>query len=308
MKKIIYAIFTLFIVNITGCKDEHKESSLNKDIPIVKSSTVYFLGSSTIEYFAPSLNIWPEKYNLTAINLGKGGELIDTMCIRIGALPAHATFSKNKIKINEKNYFKADWGIDNSLKPFEARIVDIDGIIGIDTEGYYFEAQHEAYIDINQAYPIRSLQQILPDSIFILNLGKNNLLNLSQGQDSYHYVFDKTKQCAEWINKNITSRTIVMGHFTAVNSNDNLSLNTRALNEALKLYYSSNFFDLNYLLNSKEIWQNLQIVPTVSDYEAQAKGDLAISLSSDPIHLNHKTNQFITDQIYKTIKERKWVN
>ncbi|AMW77758.1 hypothetical protein AMD27_01855 [Acinetobacter sp. TGL-Y2] len=308
MKKIIYAIFTLFIVNITGCKDEYKESSFEKDIPIVRSNTIYFLGSSTIEYFTPSLKMWPEKYQLNTINLGKGGELIDTMCIRIGALPAHATFSKNKIKINEKNYFKADWGIDNSLKPFEARIVDIDGIIGVDTEGYYFESQQEAYIDINQAYPIKSLQKLIPDSIFILNLGKNNLLNLSHGQDSYNYVFDKTKQCAEWINKNITSRTIVVGHFTAVNANDDLSSNIQALNKDLKLYYSSNFFDLNYLLSDRNIWQNLQITPTTSDYEAQVKGDLAVSLSSDSIHLNNKTNQFITDQIYKTMIEKKWIN
>lgn len=308
MKKIIYVIFTLFITNITGCKDEHKESLLEKDIPIVKSNTVYFLGSSTIEYFTPSLKMWHEKYQLNAINLGKGGELIDTMCIRIGALPAHAIFNKNKIKMNEKNYFKADWGVDYSLKPFDAKVGDIDGIIKIDTEGYYFESQQEAHIDINQAYPIRSLQKFIPDSIFILNLGKNNLLNLSQGQDSYNYVFNKTKQCAEWINKNISARIIVMGHFTAVNSNGDLSSNIKSLNQDLNLYYSSSFFDLNYLLTDKNIWQNFKIMPTKSDYDAQVKGDLAVSLSSDPIHLNNGTNQFITDQLYKTMKEKKWVN
>lgn len=307
MKRIVISSIIFCFTYITGCKNDIKDSYIENKTPIMKSDTVYFLGSSTIEYFDAQLQFWPQNYHLNTINLGKGGELIDSMCIRIGAIPVHAQFFKNEIKSNTKNYFKADWMTDHALKTFDAKIANIEGKIGIDSNGYYFETSDTTNVDINEKYKIYSLQKFVQNSVFIVNLGKNNLLNQSNGSVSYSYVFERSKQCTEWINKNTTSRILVIGHFSAVNSDENLLMNVNYLNQELSNYYADKFFDLNQYLSSKNIWQDINLQPQISDLDAQRINMLAPSLASDPIHLNKSTNKAIVNKIYEKIAEKNWV-
>lgn len=308
MKKLIPIAVSLCLINFSGCKDDQPDSSIENPVQAIKSDTVYFLGSSTIEYFENSLAFWPENYNLKTINLGKGGELIDSMCIRIGAFPVHAKFKDQNIYAGKKNYFEADWGLDYSLKPFNAKINNIEGVIAIDNNGYYFESNTEIDVDPTYSYEVKSLQNFVENSVFIVNLGKNNLLNNTNDTDSHHYVLNKSKECIQWISKNVTNRIIVMGHFSSQDANESLNINVKALNENLLNYYPIEFYNINQYLQSQEIWEDTKIQPTDLDRIAQNVGNLPVSLSNDAIHLNLKTNIAVTNKLYQSIKLNGWVN
>lgn len=307
MKKIYTILITLLTLNLTACKGESNQSSTERPIPEVYNNTIYFLGSSTVENFGPSLAMWSTQYQLNTINLGKGGEVIDSMCIRIGALPAHAKFSNSELKPNVKNYFTADWGYDPSLKPFKAKISNVEGTIAVDSQGYYFESSQNIYIDSNQNFEITNLQEFVRNSVFVVNLGKNNLLKNTHGSESYKYVYDKSKECINWIKDNITPRIIILGHFSAVNSNENLLMNVTHLNQELAQSYPNNYFDLNQYLTNQEIWQDVNITPLPIDTDAQKLNTLAPSLTADSIHLNESTNVAVTNKLYESLKIKKWI-
>lgn len=310
IKKLLITSLSLCVLH--GCKssdssDSPETTAPNETINTSLSNHVYFIGSSTIENLQPVLLDWYEKYGLETTNLGKGGELIDSMCIRVGALPAHAKFLTVQILKNNKNYFEADWTLDYSLKPFQARINDIKGTLGVDSKGYYFIPNDNFSIETNAYTPIYSNFKFDKNSVIVVNLGKNNLLSESKSYSTPEYVNEKSNQCIEWLNEYVSKRIVIIGHFTSTTPPINLNKNVDQINNELNNNYQSNFFDLKNYLQSKEIWQDTNISPTTLDLQSQTSGALPINLSSDNIHLNQESNKAVSYKLYKFIKNKNWV-
>ncbi|MBU3845752.1 MAG: hypothetical protein H9855_02015, partial [Candidatus Acinetobacter avistercoris] len=283
-------------------------------VPIIPSTPnsysthVYFLGSSTVAGMQESISKWENNYNLHTENYAKGGELIDSMCIRIGALPALVKFNQKNISTGIKNYFKQDWVKDTSMKTFTVKISDVEGSIGVDTSGYFFIPNESFSVNEQTYYPIQVQNNFEKNSIFIVNLGKNNLLGGTNDYNEATYVLSKSRQCIDWINENITDRIIVMGHFTTVSPTNSIIERVDFINNSLKNNYLYNFFDFKAYIDSNDIWQDTGIRATALDIEAKKINAIPPSLSADSLHLNSKASSASVNKIYELIKSKQWVH
>lgn len=265
---------------------------------------VYVLGSSTFEYMNNALTATASRNNYNLINYAKASEYLYSMCLRVGAFPGTVRFKNTQLLLNTKNYFDADWPMDHALKTFDVKINDNQGQIGVDENGYYFISQQliKKDIDKNTYYPIYSLfPKVKSDSIFIVNLGKNNLLSGDQTQGSSQYVIEKSNQCINWIDENLTHNVLVVGFFTTTQPSQGLIDKVNFVNNSLSKTYSNHYFDLKKYIESDEIWNETSITPTTDDIKYQKNQYVPIGLSRDAYHVNEKTNVAISNKLINLI-------
>lgn len=287
--------------------DAAAPSSATLKEPVIHSEYVYFLGSSTIFNMQNAISTWKENYQLETVNHAKGGELIDSMCIRMGALPALAKFQSPQINTETKNYFEQDWPKDPKMKTFTATIEGVEGDVGIDNTGYYFIPNKSFSLDSNLYHQIHAKTHFEKNSVFVVNLGKNNLLGDSTTYGQPPYILSRSNECIKWIKEHVTDRVVVMGHFTSKAPSASLIGNVISSNSSLKNAYGSNYFDLKGYVESDEIWKDSGITPTQLDRDAINKSYLAPSLAADSVHLNSNAAATSVEKIYKFIQNKQWV-
>ena len=293
------------LTNLAACGDKGDEISNQTSIP--KISKIYLLGSSTLENMSSSMKEIGDEENYNVENLAKGGEKIYSTCIRIGALSGTVKFLNTTLVSNSKNYFIADWPIDQNLKSFETSILNIKGNISIDEKGYYFKFSNVKDTNIENMvyYPIKTeINNFEKNSFFIVNLGKNNLYSSDTGINTTNYIIDKNKECISYIQENYSKKIIVLGFFTTTNANADLINKVNELN----LFWKSNydyFYDVKNYIESNQVWLDTNISPNNNDYTSQKDQKLPMSLSQDVLHVNDKLNYSISKNIFKIIKTYK---
>ncbi|PJF04000.1 hypothetical protein CVD08_06985 [Acinetobacter seifertii] len=265
---------------------------------------IYVLGSSTFDNMNSALSTVASQNNYNLINYARGGEYLYSMCLRIGAFPGTVKFKDSQLSQNSKNYFDADWPMDHALKTFDVKINENQGQIGVDENGYYFISQNliQKNIDKNTNYPVySSFPKVKKDSIFIVNLGKNNLLSGDQVIGTSQYVTNKSNQCINWIDENLTHNILAVGFFTSTQPSQNLLEKVTLVNNSLLKTYSNHYFDLKGYIESEEIWTDTGILPTLNDKKNQENQLVPLSLSKDSIHVNEKTNVAISTKLISLI-------
>jgi hypothetical protein len=291
-------------ITLQACGNESSSADQGMSPLPHEKRDIYVLGSSTFEAMNNALTIAASRNNYNLINYAKGGEYLYSMCLRVGAFPGTVKFKDSQLTLNTKNYFDADWPMDHALKTFDVKIDENQGQIGVDGNGYYFIPQllTEKNIDKNTYYPVYSLfPKVKNDSIFIVNLGKNNLLSGDQILGNPQYVIDKSNQCINWIDENLTHNILVVGFFTSTQPSQNLIDKVNFVNSSLLKTYSSHYFDLKKYIESNEIWKDTAISPTSDDIKNQKNQIVPLSLSKDSIHVNEKTNVAISNQLITLI-------
>lgn len=302
MKRILGVIIALIIC--TGCKDEQSSSSQSEENRL---SILYIVGSSTMELMNDEF-IHQSKYynNIRVLNFAQSGEKLYTNCLRIGALPGNVKFSNNVLEVDKNNYLTTDWPLDLAMRPFEVNINNIDGSLHVDHQGYYFKPHQNhqiKYLDLEVFYPIVSKFKIEEDSIFILNLGKNDLLSNNDNSNLY----SQFSSCIDFIEKNYSDKVYLINHFSTTDADKNLISDIEKLNGYMYNALPSQYLDLNKYIASKNIWNDSRITPIQEDLENQLNSKLPPSLSRDNIHLNNQTNTVIVNKIYKDLIKFKWI-
>ncbi|MEE9884846.1 hypothetical protein IV507_02930 [Acinetobacter nosocomialis] len=305
MKKLNKIIGLLCItITLSGCGNESSSTDVKIPPPLHEKKDVYVLGSSTFEYMNNALTTAASQNNYNLINYAKGGEYLYSMCLRVGAFPGTVKFKDSQLSVNTKNYFDADWPMDHALKTFDVKINENLGKIGVDENGYYFISQqlNEKNIDKNINYPVYSLfPKIKSDSIFIVNLGKNNLLNGEQTLGNPEYVIEKSNQCISWINENLTHNVLVVGFFTTTQPSQDLIEKVNFVNNFLSKTYPNHYFDLKKYIESEEMWKDTGISPRVDDIKYQKNQYVPLILSKDTYHVNEKANVAISNKLINFI-------
>lgn len=299
INKLLGLATILTTIFLQGCGGGGSNNVTSPTIPNSKKN-IYVLGSSTFEYMNPALTSISQEYNYNLINYAKGGEFLYSMCLRIGAFPGTVKFKNTQLINDSKNYVIADWPLDFSLKTFDVEISNIKGHMGIDQNGYYF-IPNNAYntnTEANIAYPIHSIfPKIDRNSVFIVNLGKNNLLGNDPILGSTEYVLNKSNECINWIDQNLTQNIIVVGFFTSLQPSHELIKKVNIVNTSLSEKYPTQYFDLNNYMNSNDIWQDTHISPTSADLLNQKNQVMPITLSKDAVHVNEQTNIAISKKL-----------
>lgn len=305
MKKELLVSIALIICS--GCN----EQSSDRSEPIVSPNkdeltTLYVVGSSTMELMYDNLASQSTTHNIKLINFAQSGEKIYTNCLRLGALPGNVKFSNNLSEIDRNYHVDTDWPIDLAMRPFEVTINNIKGSLNVNNQGYYFKP-HPDYqtlnLEVDIFYPISSNFKPESNSIFILNLGKNDLLSSNHSEINKEF-----KSCVDFIYKNYSSKIYLINHFSATDANDNLINSIKIFNTYIKSISPSKLLDLNSYLLSLDIWKDSNITPTKQDLENQKKLKLPPSLSRDSIHLNNETNNIIAHKIYEDLTKFKWID
>lgn len=296
-------------ITLSGCGSESSSTDAGTPPLPHEKREIFVLGSSTMESMNSALTTAAIQKNFNLNNYAKSSEYLYSMCLRIGAFPGTVKFKDSQLLLNTKNYFEADWPMDHALKTFNAKINENEGQIGVDENGYYFTPQLliEKNIDKNTNYPIYSLfPKIKNDSIFIVNLGKNNLLSGDQVLGNPQYVIDKSNQCIGWIDENLTHNIVVVGFFTTTQPSQSLIEKVNLVNSTLSRTYSNHYFDLKEYIESQEIWKDTSISPTNNDLKNQKNQYLPQSLAKNSLHVNEKTNIAISNKIINLISDNKF--
>lgn len=307
MKKILTIIITLItLITCTGCKDEHFAHTSEPKENTLSTSTLYIVGSSTMELMNDEFIRQSKGYDIKVLNFAQSGEKIYTNCLRIGALPGNVKFHNHVLETNTNNYLTIDWPIDTAMRSFEASINSINGTLGIDNKGYYFRPTSEYQVkdlDVNLYYPITSKINVEEDSIFVLNLGKNDLLSKNDNDK----IFYQLNSCIDFIQKNYSDKIYLINHFSTTDANKDLILNIEMINTYMYHILPSQYLDLNKYIASRNIWIDSKINPNQQDLDSQINFKLPPSLSRDNIHLNNETNIVIVNKIYEDLIKLKWI-
>lgn len=302
MKKILAVIIAL--ITCTGCKDEPStQTSPSKENSL---STLYIVGSSTMELMNDEFIRQSKGYNIRVLNFAHSGEKIYTNCLRIGALPGNVRFNSHILETGTNNYLTSDWPIDLAMHPFEVSINNINGSLGIDDKGYYFKPTSEyqiKHLDLDVYYPIISKIKVEEDGIFILNLGKNDLLSNNDNENLYSHL----RSCINFIQENYSDKVYLINHFSTTDANKDLISNIEKSNVYMYHILPTQYLDLNKYIASKNIWTDSKIKPSQQDLENQINFKLPPSLSRDNIHLNNQTNTVIVNKIYEDLIKFKWI-
>lgn len=294
----IFGLIFVFTA-LQGCGGGNSSSAVTPSNTQEKRE-IYVLGSSTMEYMNIALTDAANKKNYNLYNYAKGGEYLYSMCLRIGAFPGTVKFNNAQLIANSKNYFTTDWPYDASLKTFDVEINNIKGQIGVDTKGYYFlyNDSKNITIDINASYPIHSLfPKINKNSIFIVNLGKNNLLGNDPILSTPEYVINKSTECINWIDQNLTHNIVTVGFLTSTTPSSTLISKVNTVNDYLSQKYTTHYFDLKSYFQGDQIWSDTQISPNSNDILSQKNQMIPISLSKDAVHVNEKANIAISQKL-----------
>lgn len=300
MKNTKVAVSLLLFSLLQACGGGSSSEVQPAPNPNIANRDAYVLGSSTMEYMNNALTQAATENHYNLYNYAKGGEYLYSMCLRVGAFPGTIKFKNENLIANSKNYVTADWPFDPSLKTFDVEIDKIKGQIGVDQNGYYFTFNTIAntVIDPSLSYPIQSLfPKIDPKSLFIVNLGKNNLLGSDPILSSPQYVIEKSSECINWIDQNLSHNIIVVGFFTSTHPSEALINKVNLVNTALSKTYSHHFFDLKAYVEGQQIWQDTKITPNNEDLLSQKSQTLPLILSKDGIHVNEQANIAISKKI-----------
>lgn len=303
--KLIKTITLVYLaLAIQGCGGGNSSSTGSTPTLPQAKQDIYVLGSSSLEYMNNALTKTANLNNYNVINYAKGGEYLYSMCLRVGAFPGTVKFKNNQIVLNTKNYLDADWPTDFYLKPFDVKINNNLGQIGIDQNGYYFipKQVNDFYVDKNIFYPIQSLfPKVKNNSIFIVNLGKNNLLGNDPTLSTTQYVIEKSNQCISWIDKNLTSNILVVGFFTSTKPSLNLIDKVNIVNNSLSNTYTNHYFNIKSYMEGDQIWKDTTITPSTFDLQSQKNQAVPMSLSKDEVHVNEKTNLALSSKLIQFI-------
>lgn len=122
------------------------------------------------------------------------------------------------------------------------------------------------------------------DAFQILNIGKNSM----QAGFTVEFIDSLTVDCFNYLSP-LYKNSIVVGHFYNSDWTDPNRLGrvlARGVNDLQRRRYGKQFFDLQALLVSSEVWDLAEIDPTPGDLAQQAQGVKPDSLSADNAHLN----------------------
>lgn len=249
-------------------------------------------GSSTFQEMHPSFLSVFEDTNVSNVFLGgDSGARIDSISARIGALSPSAIFSTNIVEGGSK--FTANWENDPAMMNWKATLSNgAKGIISYENASYFFNPENitnELIIDSEDDYNIVP-DDVLNQSVFVINAGKNNLTNSNASINSAEYVFNRTVEITDFLTKK-DKLFIVLGHFVNTNQGVDASKRVNDANALLKSKYGLLYFDLGAYLCSDEVWIDTEITPTSEDIQYQEKGQLAPSLSRNSGHMNQTTSR-----------------
>lgn len=296
----------LITIFLTGCGGGNNENNSTAVItkPITNDTkTVVSFGSSTLEYMKDDLTRDLNQLDYTYVSDSIGGQIVETMQAHQGSNKIYINF-ENNTTLNLNQVYPIKWnqeinfGNRKVFGEFDVAIENAQGKINLDKNTFLVKEIKNNSILKNTNYELDfNYSKYIKNSIFIINVGKNNL---SSGYSSKQ-IFNSIKLMTDYLDQNSNQKYIIIGYFVDTNGfyNDEIS----KTNELLRNQYQNKYFDLQDYLSSTYVWSDTNIQPTNQDLINQNKRILPVSLSRNSGHLNEVTGKIISLKISKKIIE-----
>lgn len=308
------------------------EEGAISDLGLVQSDKVYCIGDSlTMGAITAGEHAWEKGYsypielgkklgtNFDVINLGVGGEGVETINARITGFFATSTNPQNsplnvdsepkKIEILIKAYNNGEikplvqdenaitFGSSSGINP--CKLGEIEGNITLENNKYYFErikAGGSRTISYDQFVSTNAYESINKNDTLIFWCGQNDLYAGATGVQlsDIEGVLNRIDNMIDILN---VDRYIVIGNISE-EENPVANANAVKLNKLQAEKYSSHFIDAKYLLINYGL-QSMGITPTEQDKTDISENRVPTSLRSDNIHLNAKGYAYIAQIVYE---------
>lgn len=285
MKTIL--IFAMLLL-LTSC-----QNSQNKDV------IVY--GSSTLSYIAPFLKQELLKKDIQFINDAQSGQLIETMSAHQGANPVSISIIEQENDFIYEIKIKQDRVI-GKLSPWGVYRVKINneyyGSLDLNKKKLILEKKSNN-LKFNHFYKVEfGFEKYSKKTIHLFCIGKNNLVI---GGYSAEQVFNEIKKMVEFIESKGNKKYLVCGNF--VDKDLKASIQILKLNEMLKKTYKEKYFDMQAVIQSERIWNEVGILPTKEDILSKSTGGLPPSLARNKNHLNDSMDKYFAQKLFQKMKE-----
>jgi hypothetical protein len=244
-------------------------------------------GSSTIEQFS-EMTALAAQFGASYYNGGKGSEWSTHGAARLGSVPALLTVPTGSIpaeagyalpvtcsNVRAAAYFRYTDGFLGGVK----------GTLKATDTGFTFTRWTTgSVVAVTGEQPFIPVDGPLHRAdVTFLNLGKNDIQSNQPAED----VIRRTDASYDWLSP-LVRRVIVMGQFCNTNTPAGGVVATRlaAINQHCSARYGRQFFDLGGYLVSPQIWTDTGVMPTATDLEQQAIGNIPPSLAAaDGAHM-----------------------
>lgn len=316
------------------------ENGVISDLGLVQSSKVYCIGDSlTMGAITAGEHAWEKGYSypielgkklgssFDVINLGVGGEGVETINARITGFIATSTNPQNsafniesepkKFEILIKAYNNSEikplvqdgnaiaFGSSSGINP--CKLGEIEGNITLEDNKYYFERTKTGgsrTISYDQFVSTNAYESINKNDTLIFWLGQNDLYAgvIGVQLSDIECVLNRIDNMIDTLN---VDRYIVIGNISE-EENQVANANAVKLNKFQSEKYGSHFIDAKYLLINYGL-QSMGITPTEQDKTDIAENRVPTSLRCDNIHLNAKGYAYIAEIVHnKGIELKYW--
>jgi len=255
-------------------------------------------GSSSAQLSHSAFQAMANRLGFTFYGGGKGGELAEHTCARLGSRPMRITFSGNVLPTSGTVV------VTSSNVPPSANMASYTGtIIATDENGKPVVVggtmtSTAGELKFTRSSGVGPAYFVAPDTLFWptvgqqfrdaaagLWIGKNNFSSTVAGREQV--VIELTREAFAYMSA-LTTRTIVIGHFADTNTPEGSMERQQIIttNAEDAAFFGELHLDVYDWCTGPEIWEDLDITPTSEDLDQQAIGNKPPSASLDNGHFS----------------------
>lgn len=264
-----------------------------------KSVGLAVFGSSTFQEMHPYFSDVFEDTDVESFFLGgDSGAVVESIAARMGCNDPQISFSDESI-VTKENIAVASWYKDKGMREWSCTLSNgVKGSLKYIAPNYVFIPKNiiaPLAVEKNGFYKVWPTD-VLDKDIFVINVGKNNIMKSYEDTNNPEYIFNETKKITDFLTSK-NKKFVVLGHFVNRDQPSDSASRVLMTNNYLQKEYGFLYFDLQNYLCSEEVWVDTAVIPTADDIAYQKKGELAVSLSRNEGHMNPNTSQAVCAKI-----------
>lgn len=276
-----------------------------------EKNTVIAFGSSSLNYMAPKIQSKLKSLGYDYVSDAIGGQIIETMSAHQGSNPIRIKFTDEVIKgsksVNHVEIIqKKEIGSLRAKGSFPVLLSNgVKGNLNLNKKTFTtINEQADKHVGTESIGVDFGYYQYRNKAIHIFNIGKNNI---TMGNYTEDQVFDAVVDMITYTETSGNNKYVVCGYFVDTNMPLKQKKVVLEVNKKLKEKYGSRYFDIQEIIVSKKIWNDLGKTPNIEDLNYQQIGDLAPQLSRNSNHLSEEVDTVITNMLIEKLKSLKYI-
>lgn len=272
-------------------------------------SKVAVWGSSSAQLSEGALSSVFSEFGATSYYQGgRSGEASDHISARIGSIPAIVNFPNDEIPASSGDVnVTSDNLVSRRMSSFSGSVMGVNGTLRAMADGQLIFNRINSGQSVQTAGPVEFIPNSEPlrAAVTLLWMGKGDI-NRPNDYD-ISGIIDRTDRAFNYLSPMII-RCMVLGHFSnrSWTPGDVYFQRMNAVNAAHKKRYGDLYIDVQALLMSEDIWDELSLTPSEQDLLDQSQGIVPEQLTRDASHLSVAGYEYIATHVRQKIIQLEW--